>query len=52
MARAKRHFIPECIWHITHCCHKKEFLFKFDKDKKGFGSNFQLTLVKKITTKK
>lgn len=36
MARAKRHFIPGHTWHITHRCHKKEFLFKFDKDKKRF----------------
>ena len=29
MARAKRHFIPGQIWHITHRCHKREFLLKF-----------------------
>jgi REP element-mobilizing transposase RayT len=34
MARAKRHYIPGQIWHITHRCHKREFLLKFDKDKK------------------
>ena len=34
MARAKRHYIPEQIWHITHRCHKKEFLFKFIKDRR------------------
>ena len=33
MPRANRHFIPGYIWHITHRCHKKEFLLKFDKDK-------------------
>jgi len=35
MPRAKRHFLPgrEYIWHITHRCHKKEFLLKFKKDK-------------------
>lgn len=32
MARAKRHFIPGYIWHITHRCHKREFLLKFSKD--------------------
>ncbi len=36
MTRAKRHFIPGHIWHITHRRHKKKFLFKFDKDKKRF----------------
>jgi REP element-mobilizing transposase RayT len=33
MARANRHHIPGYVWHITHRCHKKEFLLKFDKDK-------------------
>ena len=32
MARAKRHYIPGQIWHITHRCHKREFLLKFAKD--------------------
>jgi REP element-mobilizing transposase RayT len=31
MARANRHHIPGCIWHIIHRCHKKEFLLKFDR---------------------
>jgi len=33
MPRAKRHFIPGYIWHITHRCHKREFLLKFAKDR-------------------
>ena len=33
MARAKRHYIPGCIWHITHRCHKREFLLGFSKDR-------------------
>ena len=33
MARAKRHYIPGYIWHITHRCHKREFLLKFTKDR-------------------
>lgn len=33
MARAMRHFIPGYIWHITHRCHKREFLLKFSKDR-------------------
>ncbi len=32
MARANRHFIPGHIWHLTHRCHKREFIFKFSKD--------------------
>ena len=33
MARANRHHIPNQIWHITHRCHKREFLLKFSKDR-------------------
>ena len=33
MARAHRHFIPDHIWHLTHRCHKREFLLKFSKDR-------------------
>ena len=32
MARANRHYLPGYVWHITHRCHKKEFLLKFAKD--------------------
>jgi len=34
MTRAKRHYIPGQIWHITHRCHKREFLLKFSKDRR------------------
>ena len=34
MARANRHHIPGHVWHITHRCHKKEFLLKFSRDRK------------------
>ena len=33
MARAKRHYLPGFVWHLTHRCHKKEFLLKFVKDR-------------------
>lgn len=33
MARAKRHYIPGYVWHITHRCHKREFLLKFARDR-------------------
>ena len=32
MPRANRHYIPGYVWHITHRCHKKEFLLKFGRD--------------------
>jgi len=33
VARANRHYEPGLVWHITHRCHKKEFLLKFSKDR-------------------
>lgn len=33
MARANRHFLTGHVWHITHRCHKKEFLLKLVKDR-------------------
>jgi putative transposase len=33
MPRANRYFLPGHIWHITHRCHKKEFLLKFARDR-------------------
>jgi putative transposase len=33
MARAYRHFVSGYAWHLTHRCHKREFLLKFAKDK-------------------
>jgi putative transposase len=38
MPRANRYFIPGYIWHITHRCHKREFLLKFKIDKKRWIS--------------
>ena len=34
MPRANRHYIPGCVEHITHRCHRQEFLLKFEKDRK------------------
>jgi REP element-mobilizing transposase RayT len=34
MARANRHYINGYIWHLTHRCHRSEFLLKFSKDKR------------------
>ena len=33
MPRANRYFLPGHVWHITHRCHKKEFLLKFAIDR-------------------
>jgi putative transposase len=34
VARAKRHYIAGQVWHITHRCHKREFLLRFAKDRR------------------
>ncbi len=34
MPRASRHYIPGYVWHITHRCHKKEFLLRFGRDRR------------------
>lgn len=36
MPRANRHYKPGHAWHITHRCHKKEFLLKFAKDRQNW----------------
>jgi putative transposase len=34
MPRASRYYIPGYVWHITHRCHKKEFLLRFGRDRR------------------
>ena len=34
MARANRHYLPGYVWHITHRCHKSEYLMKFNRDRR------------------
>ena len=36
MPRASRHYMPGYVWHITHRCHKKEFLLKFARDRSRY----------------
>lgn len=36
MPRASRYFLPGHVWHITHRCHKKEFLLKFSIDRRAW----------------
>lgn len=33
MPRANRLFISGYVWHITHRCHRREFLLKFARDR-------------------
>ena len=57
MARANRHHIPGCAWHLTHRCHKREFLLKFGRDRQRWvewlfqsKKQFGLTLLDYIVT--
>ena len=57
MPRANRHYIPGCIWHITHRCHKKEFLLKFARDRRRWigllyeaRKRFGLTVLNYVVT--
>jgi len=34
MPRANRHSIQGQVWHLTHRCHKKQWLLRFKKDRK------------------
>ncbi|MFC1796002.1 transposase [Pseudomonadota bacterium] len=33
LPRAKRTYVPGGIWHLTHRCHNREFLLKFERDR-------------------
>lgn len=33
MPRANRFYIPKLVWHITHRCHDRKFLLKFERDR-------------------
>lgn len=33
MPRANRYRVPGLCWHITHRCHKQDFLLKFERDR-------------------
>jgi len=57
MARAKRHYIPGHIWHITHRCHKREFLLGFARDRQCWlhwlletKKRYQLTILNYVVT--
>lgn len=36
MSRAKLFPLPNCIWHITHRCHNRDFLLKFKRDRERY----------------
>lgn len=57
MPRANRHYISGCVWHITHHCHKQEFLLKCEKNRKRWrywlyeaGKRYGLCVLSYIVT--
>jgi putative transposase len=36
MSRANRHHLPHYVWHITHRCHRQQFLLKFARDRQAW----------------
>lgn len=38
MPRANRYYLPNRVWHLTHRCHKREFLLKFGRDRSRWTS--------------
>ena len=36
MPRANRHFLRGYVWHITHRCHRRNFLLKFGRDRHSY----------------
>ncbi len=36
MPRANRHYLPGYVWHVTHRCHRRQFLLKFDRDRRAW----------------
>jgi putative transposase len=37
MPRASRYHLPGYIWHITHRCHRRQFLLKFARDRRAWA---------------
>jgi putative transposase len=36
MPRASRHYLPGYVWHLTHRCHREQFLLRFAKDRRAW----------------
>lgn len=36
MPRANRYHLPHYVWHITHRCHRRQFLLKFARDRRAW----------------
>lgn len=36
MPRAHRYHLPDLVWHLTHRCHRRQFLLKFARDRRAW----------------
>lgn len=45
MPRANRYFLPGHVWHITHRCHKQEFLLKFAQTRQRYIQRFGVEIL-------
>lgn len=34
MPRANRYYLPGAVWHITHRCHDRQYLLRFERDRR------------------
>jgi putative transposase len=36
MPRAHRNYLAGYVWHLTHRCHRRQFLLKFARDRRAW----------------
>ena len=44
MPRANRYILPGYIYHLTHRCHNRSFLFRFVRDRTEYRKRLRVTL--------
>ena len=44
MPRANRYILAGCIYHLTHRCHDRSFLFRFAKDRTEYCRRLRLAV--------
>ncbi len=44
MPRANRYIQPGCLYHLTHRCHDRQFLFRFAKDRREYRNRLRTSL--------
>ena len=44
MPRANRYIQPGCLYHLTHRCHDRRFLFRFARDRNEYRKRLRASL--------